>query len=120
MPQRNMRRSTTEPARSHQVHQLSNAVKGIRASVIWDCRGEPLRTVKHEQHVLIACARLTKGDKRLILWRVVPSVERIHVGKLDDDNPVSCRGLAVVPFLGQPIYLNWDGVIFREQKTPRH
>src|SRR5262249_21133015 len=52
------------------------------------CQRRNLRAFKHEQHGLIACARLTKGDEGLILRRVVEGVERIHVRELDDENAI--------------------------------
>jgi len=49
---------------------------------------ETLRTLKHEQHGLITCARLTKSGERLKLRRVVEGIERIHVRELDDENAI--------------------------------
>ena len=59
-----------------------------------------LRALKYEQHVLIACARLTQRNERLILRRVVPGVEHIHVRKLDDDNALRLPMAALRQFVG--------------------
>jgi|SRR5215467_13992658 len=64
--------------------QLRRRHRGSFSKIVF-C-GKTLRALKHEQHVLIACARITKGDERLILRQIVPGVERIHVRELDDDN----------------------------------
>jgi 3-deoxy-D-manno-octulosonate 8-phosphate phosphatase KdsC-like HAD superfamily phosphatase len=42
--------------------------------------------LKCNQHVEIARALLTKRDERLIFNRIVPRIERVHVGKFDHDN----------------------------------
>jgi len=42
---------------------------------------------EREHHIEIARALLAKGNERLVLGRAVPSIERVHVGKLDDDDP---------------------------------
>jgi hypothetical protein len=59
-----------------------------------------LRALKYDQHVLIACARLTKRNERLILRRVVEGVERIHVRELDDDNALRLPMAALGQFMG--------------------
>ena len=59
-----------------------------------------LGALKYEQHVLIACARLTQRNERLILRRVVPGVEHIHVRKLDDDNALRLPMAALRQFVG--------------------
>jgi hypothetical protein len=46
--------------------------------------GGVLGALQRDQHVLIACGFLTKGNERLIFRRVVPSGEGDHVRELDD------------------------------------
>jgi hypothetical protein len=77
-------------AHSHNKRRRGS-VGGLRRS---------LCALKHEQHVLIARARLTKGDEWLILRRVVPGVELIHVRELDDDNALWLPMAALRQFVG--------------------
>src|SRR5215467_2937362 len=59
-----------------------------------------LRTLKNEQHGLIACGRLTKSGERLKLRRVVEGIERIHVRELDDENAIRLPMATLRHFVG--------------------
>jgi hypothetical protein len=47
-----------------------------------------LCALKCDQHIQIACTFLSKGNQRLVLRRVVPSVQGIHVREFYDYDPL--------------------------------
>src|SRR5215471_4858917 len=45
-----------------------------------------LHALEREQHVQVAGGLFSKGNERLVLRRIVPAVEGVHIWKFDDGN----------------------------------
>jgi len=58
---------------------------GLGLTVIMPAMALPLHAFKRYEHVQLARALFPQSDERLVLGIVVPSLEGIHVGELDDD-----------------------------------
>jgi len=45
--------------------------------------------VDGDHHILAhVCCRLPESDEGLVLWRVIPSVQSLHIGKLENDHTI--------------------------------
>src|SRR5215470_8041604 len=57
-------------------------------------------TVEGNHHILLHIySGLSESDKGLILWRVIPSVQSLHIWKLEDDQPdLAANVLSLEPY----------------------